>query len=95
MYAAVRQYQVHPEETEELARRVREGFLPLLDQIPGFRAYYLVDGGQEITTISVFEDAAGAAESTRQAEGWVRQQAADLVLPLFQRQGTVRVAHAP
>ena len=44
----------------------------------GFQAYYLLDtwdGG--FATISVFEDRAGAEESTRAAAKWVAENIAD------------------
>ena len=44
MYATVRRYEgaTDPSET---GRRVNEGFVPIISQIPGFVALYLVDAG--------------------------------------------------
>ena len=54
MYATIRRYEgaTDPSET---GRRVNEGFVPIISQIPGFVALYLVDarGGVMIST-SVF-----------------------------------------
>ena len=33
---------------EELTRRVRESFVPLLRQMQGFRGYYLLNGGPDV-----------------------------------------------
>jgi hypothetical protein len=51
----------------------------IVGAIDGFKAYYLVrttDGN--VVTISVFDDQAGAEESTRVAAGWVSENLADL-----------------
>ena len=44
MYATVRRYEgvTNP---SEVGHQVRETFLPLISEIPGFVAYYLVDAG--------------------------------------------------
>ncbi len=44
MYAAVRRYE-GVTDPGEAGRRVAEGFVPLLKDIPGFVAYYWVDAG--------------------------------------------------
>jgi len=73
MYATVRRYEgvTNP---SEAARRVNEGFVPLISQIPGFVAYYWVDaGGGVMISTSVFQDQASAEESNRRAADYVRQ----------------------
>ena len=73
MYATVRRYEgvTNP---SEAARRVNEGFVPLISQIPGFVAYYWVDaGGGVMISTSVFQDQASAQESNRRAADYVRQ----------------------
>jgi hypothetical protein len=79
MYATVRRYEgvTNPSET---GRRVRETFLPVISEIPGFVAYYLVDaGGGVIISTSVFQDKAGAEESNRRAAAVVRESLASLL----------------
>jgi hypothetical protein len=59
---------------------VNEGFVPIISQIPGFVALYLVDaGGGVMISTSVFEDQAGAEESNRRAADYVRQNLAQLL----------------
>src|SRR5262245_59930558 len=73
MFATVRRYDgvTNP---SEAARRVNEGFVALVGQIPGFIAYYWVDAGSGVMiSTSVFQDQAHAEESDRKAEDWVRQ----------------------
>ena len=50
----------------------------LLTGIDGFQAYYVVRDNDGPTTISVFEDQAGALESIRAAAEWVAENLADL-----------------
>jgi N-acetylglutamate synthase/N-acetylornithine aminotransferase len=50
----------------------------LLTGIDGFRAYYIVRDGDGATTISVFDDQAGADESTRLAAEWIAENLGDL-----------------
>ena len=44
MFTSIRKYKVRRGSAEELARRVKEGFVPLIRQMQGFRSYYLLDG---------------------------------------------------
>ena len=58
---------------EELARRVRKGFVPIMRQMEGFRSYYLLDGGPDVLiTISIFDSADAALASNEKAAAWVR-----------------------
>jgi hypothetical protein len=80
MHAAIRQYQVDPGSVDEFRRGVNEGFLPIIKDASGFQAYYALDaGGGRLATVSVFEDRAGAEESTRMAADWIRQNMASLL----------------
>jgi hypothetical protein len=73
-YIVIRQYQLAPGHTmEELSALVERGFMPIIQQVPGFREYFLVETGEGLQSISVFTDQAGADESTRRAADWVQQ----------------------
>ncbi len=79
MYATVRRYE-GVTDSAEAGRRVAEGFVPLLKEIPGFIAYYWVDaGGGLMASTSVFEDRSGAEASTQRAAEWVQQNIASLL----------------
>jgi hypothetical protein len=79
MHAAIRQYQVAGS-VDEVMRELNEGFLPHIKDASGFQAYYALDAGMgRIATVSVFEDEAGAEESTRMAADYVRQNMASLL----------------
>src|SRR5580704_15733955 len=73
MFTSIRKYSVRRGSTEELARRVRESFVPLMRQIKGFRSYYLLDGGPDVLiTISIFDSADEAFASNEISANWVR-----------------------
>jgi heme-degrading monooxygenase HmoA len=73
MFASIRKYNVRRGSAEELARSVREGFVPMMREMEGFRAYYLLDGGPDVLiTISMFDSADEAFASNEKAAEWVR-----------------------
>jgi hypothetical protein len=80
-YAIIRRYSgLDPRSVDEVVRRVNEDLLPIISQIPGFLAYCALHTGADVVaSISIFEDQAGAEESTRQAAAWVKQHLASLV----------------
>ncbi len=79
MYATMRRYE-GVTDPAEAGRRVSEGFVSLLKEIPGFVAYYWVDGGGGVmVSTSVFEDRDGAEASTEKAAAWVRDNIASLL----------------
>jgi hypothetical protein len=77
MYASIRKYRdVHsPAET---AHRVEQSFVPMLRELPGFRAYYLVDTDDGIVTFSLFDSREAALASTERAAAWVKESMVDL-----------------
>jgi hypothetical protein len=80
MYAAIRYYQTDPDSVDEVARRVNEGFVPIISDMPGFVVYFVLNSGQgEIGSVSVFEDQQSAEESNRRAAEWVSQNLSDLL----------------
>jgi hypothetical protein len=79
MYAVVRRYD-GVRDPAEAGRRVKEGFVPLIREVPGFVAYYWVNaGGGVMYSTSVFQDQAGEEESTKRAEEYVRDNLASLL----------------
>jgi hypothetical protein len=76
MYATIRRYTakatVDPKALDDLKHRIEDGFLPIAQEIRGFHGYYAVNvGNKQLVTISLFEDKAGATESTRRAAAFV------------------------
>ena len=78
MYAAVRRYEGITDDAEA-ARLVRDSFLPRLDDIPGFIAYYWIDAGKgTMASLSVFDDKEGADRSVALAHDWIVETAPGL-----------------
>lgn len=77
MWGAVRRYEGITD-PGEAGRMVDESFVPLIKQLPGFVAYFWVDVGNGVmTSLSVFQDKAGADKSVEIARQWVREHAPD------------------
>jgi hypothetical protein len=55
-----------------------QGIRNVIGTIDGFRAYYLVRTADGPTTISVFDDQAGAEASTAAAAAYIRENMADV-----------------
>jgi len=65
MYAAVRRYEGITDDAEA-GRRVGHSFIPLLEDVPGFVAYYWIDAGDGVmASLSLFETREGADKSAR------------------------------
>jgi hypothetical protein len=78
MYATVRRYD-GVTDARETARRVNEGFVQIVSEIPGFVSYYCIDGGDGvIISVSVFQDRASAEQSNDKASDYVRENLAAL-----------------
>jgi hypothetical protein len=64
MYAAVRRYE-GVTDPQKVAKVGQEGFVPLISQMPGFVAHYLVDAGDGVmVATSVFEHKDAEEQST-------------------------------
>lgn len=73
-YTVVRLYTVRADRSsDELLALIRDGYVPLIREIPGFISYTAIadPASAQHAFISVFEDKAGADESTRLAREWV------------------------
>lgn len=94
MYAVVRRYSFDPLHSDEIDRKVRDGFLPLIKQTPGFVTYYWLDSGQgTAASVGIFLEKARAEESILLAEDFVRRELGDLLGKPEVTQGMVQ-AHA-
>jgi hypothetical protein len=78
MHATIRSYSGSPGLVDALSGREND-VRQLIQEIQGFRAYYLIRSSDgELVTVSVFDDASGGEESTRRAGDWIRENLPDL-----------------
>lgn len=71
MYAVVRRYRDRAVLDAVVAHRAEVE--AILRSVPGFVAYYMLHAGDGGESISIYQDQAGTAESTRRAREWVLQ----------------------
>lgn len=83
MFATIRRYEATDKSrVNELVKKADETLVPTLSELPGFCGYYLVDAGSGIvSSISLFDTAEHADESTRLSANWVREEKFDSLLP--------------
>jgi hypothetical protein len=82
MNVTIRRYEsIDQSRKSELIKKLDENLLPTLSELPGFNGYSVIDAGDGImTSVSFFDTAAQADESTRVAASWLREQKLDAVL---------------
>ena len=81
MYAAIRQGKAKPGMVEELARRIKEGAIPIISDVEGFMAYYVVYAPDDtVTAISIFNQYSQAAEANQRVIAWIEQDLAPLLV---------------
>src|SRR5213595_2311039 len=81
MYAAIRQAKAKTGTAEELTRRIEDEAIPIISDVEGFMAYYVVYAPDDtVTAISVFNNHAGAEEANRRALAWIEQNLTPLLV---------------
>jgi hypothetical protein len=79
MYVAVRRVE-GVTDSQKVAQVAKEGFVPIISEMPGFVAYYLVDAGDGVTvSTSVFEHKDAEEQSTFRAGEFIQEH----LLPLM------------
>lgn len=80
MYAAIRQAKARTGKAEELTRKIKEGVIPIISDVEGFMAYYVVYAPDDtVTAISIFNNYAAADESNRRVLAWVEENLTPLL----------------
>jgi hypothetical protein len=82
MNCTIRRYEsIDQSRKSELVKKIDDSLLPTLSELPGFNGYSVIDAGDGVmTSVSFFDTAAQADESTRIAAGWLREHKLDAVL---------------
>ena len=79
MYVAVRRYE-GVTDTKKVAEVAREGFIPIISEMPGFVAYYLLDAGEGVmVSTSVSEHKEAEEQSNWRAGEFVAEHLAPLL----------------
>ena len=72
MYTVIRTYNIFPKTVEDFIQDVQENLLPILRQMPGFRAYDLVESeDNEVVIISTYDSLTDAKVAARLTMDWV------------------------
>jgi len=72
MFASIRKYYIIPGTAEQFLRHLQWGFVPIISQVSGFQAYYVLQvRDDEVLSVSIFDSQAAAQESVRRTADWV------------------------
>jgi len=80
MYTVMRHYQGQKELAAELTKHGKE-VEKAISAVPGFLAYFLVNGSDGVTTITICENRKGCEESTKIAADWLKKNLPNLRIP--------------
>jgi hypothetical protein len=83
MYATIRRYEgVDQNRASELTGKVNETLVPKLSKLPGFKGYYLIEGGNGVfSSLGLFETSEQGEESTKVVTTWIEEEKFDTLLP--------------
>ena len=79
LFAAIRRGKVKPGMAGEFAKRVKAGALPVIKQMDGFKAYYLIASGDDITAVSVYSSKSVAEGATAKMMPWIKENLGPLM----------------
>jgi hypothetical protein len=83
MHGTIRRYEgVDKTRINEMVSNLEETLVPQLRELPGFFGYYLLEAGNGVvSSISLFETAEQADESTKLVAKWIRDENFDTAIP--------------
>jgi len=83
MYATQRRYEgIDQSRIDELSRKVNESLIPKLSKLPGFKGYFLMEGGEGVVkSTSLFDTSAQAEDSSRIAAEWTKDEQLEKLIP--------------
>jgi hypothetical protein len=83
MYGTIRRYEsTDKTRTSEVVDKVKDDLVPKLSELPGFNGYFLIEAANGVmSSVSFFDTAAHAEESTQVASNWVRDSELGTALP--------------
>lgn len=83
MHATIRRYDgVDVTRVDEVVRKVNETLVPELRKLPGFSAFYLVEGsGGVLSSLGLFETSEHADAATMLVSKWITDEQFDAAIP--------------
>jgi hypothetical protein len=81
-------------DSQELARRVEDGMLPILQAQSGFKAYMVLESDDEVISFSGWDSAEQAEAANATIAGWVAENLADDVQLKEARIGEILISTA-
>jgi hypothetical protein len=79
-YGFLLRYACKPDEVEEVTKRFRDGFVPLIWSMPGYAAHGAIDAGHGIAVwLIVFADEESADAAEKCALAWTEENLAGLI----------------
>ncbi len=83
MYATIRSYHgVDQNRIAELTTKVNETLVPQLEELPGFKGYFLVEAGNGVfTSFGLFETFEQGEASTKLVTAWIKDEKLDRLMP--------------
>ena len=94
LFAAIRRGKVKPGMTDEFAKRVSAGALPVMQKMDGFKGYYLIASSDDsVMAVSLFTNKSVAETSTQTLMPWIKENLGPLLAsPTEAVDGTVVVS---
>jgi hypothetical protein len=78
MYGSIRRYRIRSGNLNEIVESVKTGLLPLLQKVPGFAGYYIINAeANRATSFTVGETREAVEQMNRLALDWVKQSLPD------------------
>lgn len=83
MYATIRSYHgVDQNRIAELTTKVNETLVPQLQELPGFKSYFLVEAGNGVfTSFGLFETHEQGEASTKLVTSWIKDEQLERLMP--------------
>jgi hypothetical protein len=82
MYAAIRRYEgVDSTRLTEIRRSIKDEFVPMIRELPGYHGYWVIEADNTIATFGLYETEDDAEESTRMAAEFIRDRNLQDALP--------------
>ncbi len=94
MYAAIRQGKAKPGMAEAIAGQIKEGMIPIVSAVAGFRGYYVVYAPDDtVTAASLFDTYESAQESNRLGIEWAKKHLTPMLAEMVEASAGPVIVH--